>query len=156
MELIKELEEKFQEMKKDLGFNTTLEELDEIFFLKDYFQKERVIYNSLSRAICGRIVDTLNSWLNFIHGLIMPNPNSMINLVESQSFNENERQEFNKLIVKIMNYISRNTMIGVTKDKKEEAKFIDDSLVLWKELKPDFIEILSKVRNSWEEKSKEE
>ena len=111
MELIKELEEKFQEMKKDLGFNTTLEELDEIFFLKDYFQKERVIYNSLSRAICGRIVDTLNSWLNFIHGLIMPNPNSMINLVESQSFNENERQEFNKLIVKIMNYISRNNIL---------------------------------------------
>lgn len=140
-------------MKKELGFKASLEELDSIFFLRDYILREGYVSSSLSRAISHRIVDLFLSWNNYLHGMIMPNPQYLPNVSESELFDEEEKKDIILIISKIMSLSSRNSLIGVNKDKSKEGKFIDDSVVLWNDvLNPKLTEILKKVNKYWSER----
>jgi hypothetical protein len=154
-DLIKEFEEGFDAVKKGLGFKASLNELDSVFFLRDFISKEGFVSTALSRQVCARINETLVGWYNYMHSIIMPNPGSMLNMTESQAFSDEEKQELMLTMNKIMAVASSNTLNGLTKDKKEEARFIDNALSIWnKTVKPKGIEILKKVNANWKEKSK--
>ena len=60
-ELQKEFDQEFAKMKQELGFKSSFEELEKIFFLRDFIQKEGFISTSLSRMMCHRITSTFNS-----------------------------------------------------------------------------------------------
>jgi hypothetical protein len=153
-ELMNEFEQEFEKIKKELGFKPTLEEMDRIFFLKDFISKEGYVSNKLSRQLCGRMVDLFGAWYNYLHTIVMPNPASMLNMTESQAFSDDEKQEMLVLMAKCMAQVSKNTMNGLTKDKKDEAEFIDSSAGFWKkELNPKLREIIKKVKANWIEKS---
>ncbi len=153
--LSKEFEKKFEAMKNELKFNATFKDLDEVFFIKDFILKEGYASDSLSRMVCGRIVETYFTWINFLHSTVMPNPGSMIVVTEANMFNDEEKKTVTAMMTKIMALVRRNVVIGLTKDKVEEAKFIDDSLRLWNEILPEITKISKKVSDSWEEKVKQ-
>ncbi|QQG38986.1 MAG: hypothetical protein HYS32_00790 [Candidatus Woesearchaeota archaeon] len=154
-ELLKQFEEEFAKVKKDLGFKASLEELDGVFFLRDFILKEGFVPTTLSRSICGRMMETYFSWTNYLHSLLMPNPGYMISMSESQMFNDHEKEEVFKIISKVMVLINRNSIIGLTKNKADEGKFIDDCLFFWnKTFKLEIEKIVKKIKDSWEEKSK--
>ena len=153
-ELLKEFEKEFEKAKKELKFKATLEELDDIFFLKDYISKEGYISNKLSRQVCRRIVDLYLSWGQYLHGLLIPNPNSIVNMTESNAFDEEEKQEMTKLLEKLMLAANENNLISLNKDREAEKEFIDGSIALWKEVKPKFEKITKKVNDRWEERIK--
>ncbi len=149
-EILEELEEKFKIMKKELGFKTSLDELDEAFFIRDALLGARFVSEKLSRQVCSRIIDTYMVWTNYLHSLIMPNPGHMLNMNESKMFNEEEKRALLVLISKSMELTSRNNLIGLTKDRKEEAKFIDGALNFWiKSFKPEMIRVITKINNNW-------
>ena len=151
-ELLMEFEEKFETIKKELKFKTNLEELDSIFFLKDYVLEKEYVSEKLSRMVCGRIMELYGSWINYLHGLVMPNPNYLPGVTESQMFED--KDEIMKMLEKIMALVSMNTLVGLTKDKKLESKFIDDSVQLWREINPELVKMLKKVHHTWVEKGK--
>ena len=156
-ELIKQFEREFEKIKKDLGFKSSLEELDKVFFLRDFILKENYVATKLSRMVCGRIVDTYYSWANYLQGLLMPNPGHMLSMTESQVFDENEKEEIFNLCSKVMALVSRNSLVGITRDKNEEAKFIDESLEFWnKTFSSELERIMKRVKDFWIEKSKGE
>jgi len=149
-EILEELEEKFKIMKKELGLKASLEELDEVFFIRDSILMARFVSEKLSRQICSRIIETYMSWTNYLHSLVMPNPGHMLNMNESKMFNDEEKKAILKLISQAMELTSRNNLIGLTKDRKEEAKFIDNSLNFWiKSFKPEMIKIITKINENW-------
>jgi len=149
-ELIKEFEEKFAVIKKDLGFQATLKELDSVFFLKDIISRDGYVPFSLSRMICHRIGDTFMSWIGYIQSLLVPNQSSIMNCTESQMFDEKEKDNMMHLIDLVCAFVSQNAIIGLTKNKKEEAKFIDGSILLWNEkVKPSMTEITKKINQQW-------
>jgi len=151
MELIKQFEEEFEKTKKEFGFKSTLTELDNIFFLKDFISKEGYVSNKLSRQLCGRMVDLFGTWYNYLHTIIMPNPGSMLNMTESQIFSDEEKQDILALMAKCMAQVSKNTLNGLTKDKKDQAEFVDSSVELWKkELNPKLKGIIKKVKLNWD------
>jgi hypothetical protein len=155
-ELIKKFEEEFAAMQKSLGFKSTFDDLDKIFFLRDFISKERFVSKTLSRQISGRIIDLFGTWYNYLHTLVIPSPGSMLNMTESQAFSDVEKQEIMQLMSKCMAQVSKNTLNGLTKDKKDEAEFIDSSVELWKkELKPKLKEIIKKIKSNWIGKSKQ-
>ena len=152
-ELLKELEEKFKVMKRELGFKVSLEEVDSIFFIKDAVLSTGFVSEVLSRQLCSRIVDTYVNWNNYLHSLIIPNPNNMLNINESKMFNEEEKKKITKLMTEIMALVSTNTLIGLTKDKSGEARFIDDSIDFWKKtFSPELIKIIKKINDEWSKK----
>jgi hypothetical protein len=151
-ELLKELEERFGETKEDLKFKSTLEEIDSIFFIKDAILSAGFISFTFSRQLCSRIVDTYSSWTSHLHELLIPNPQSMIGITESKALNEDDRKEIFNLIKKVMRLITTNSLVGLTKDKSREAKFIDDSVEFWhKSFCPRLVKIMEKLNKGWGE-----
>lgn len=155
-EIISRLEKDFESLKKDMKIKSSFDDLERIFFLKDYIQKEGYVSTRLSRAISRRIVDLYMSWAGYLHGLIIPNPNSMITVTEHNMFEDKEKEEILRLMNRILAHCSKNSLNGLTQDLKEEAKFIDDSVALWDgEVNPKMVELIRKVNKGWTEKANE-
>ena len=152
-ELLKEFEAEFDSLRKELKVMATLGELDEVFYLRDFALEVGFVSNHLSRGICRRIADLYMNWLSYIHGLVIPNPNSLPNVTESQMFDEQEKEGIMKFIGQLMELISRNSLIGLKKDKAEEGKFMDDALKFWNEtFTPKLTVMMKKVNTGWKEK----
>jgi hypothetical protein len=152
-DLLKKFEMHFESMKKELKFKATLKELDEIFFVNDFIHKEGFVSTNLSRQLARRIVELYISWAQYLHGLLIMNPNSLTSIAESQAFTEKEKEEHGKLFDRLMVISTEHTYIGLTKDKKREAAFFDSAVSLWKEISPQLIEIMKKVGKQWDERS---
>ena len=147
--LIQEFEESFNALKKELGFKSSLEELDEIFYFRDFILQAGFVSLKLSRMLCGRIRDTFNLWISQLHAWLVPNPSSMIGISESQTFDDKEREEMTDIMKKFMAFTSENVLIGLTKDKKKEAEYIDRSIALWNDNKNNLISYAKKVNDYW-------
>lgn len=151
--ILKELKEKFEETKKDLGFKADFETLDERFFIKDSVLGAGFVSENFSRQLCSRIVETYNNWINYLHSLIMPNPGFLINLHESKMVDESDRKDITKLMSRVLAFTSMNSVIGLVKDKGKEARFIDESVRFWdEEFKPVAETIVKKINGKWNEK----
>jgi len=154
-DIIKEFQLKFEEMKKELGFKVSLDDLDNIFFIRDLILKEGYISHNLSRFVCGRIVETYSSWVNYLHGIILPNQGSIIGMTECNAFDEEEKKDIHLIMNKMMAFSCQNTLIGLEKDKKIEAEFIDNSVNQWeKQFKTKLIKLTKKINKSWADKAK--
>lgn|SRR3989338_4392281 len=153
-ELMISFEKRFTQMKKELGFKVTLNDLDEIFFLRDVIAREGHVPFSLSRMLCHRMSDTLMNWAGYLQSLLVPNTGSILNCTESQMFDEKEKEEMMKLIDTILSFVSSNAVIGLSKNKREEAEFIDGSVKLWrKTLQPELLRLTKKIHTSWVERA---
>lgn len=153
--LIQRFETDFEQMKQDLKLESTLDELDSVFFLNDFVLKNGFVSPKLSRMVCSRIAETFSSWSGYLHSIICPAPQNLINVTESQMFDEKEKNQIIGIINNFMAYISTNTLAGLSKDKDMEKRFIDGSLKLWNEIINErLIDILNKVNNGWIEKTK--
>ncbi len=151
--LIQEFEESFSELKKRLKFKASLEELDDAFYIKDAIKKDGFLSEKLSRQICYRIVENFMGWNDYLHSLIMPNPQNILNMSESKIFDADERREITELMKKAMQVSSKNSVAGLMRDEKMEGEFIDKALNVWeKEFKVKLIKIMKKINKEWEGK----
>jgi len=148
-QLLERFHTAFAKMKEELKFNASLEELDEVFFFNDYILQCRYISNRLSRMVCARIRDTFNSWISYLHSLLLPNPGSMINHAEHQLFNDADKQRITETLHSYLALTSENMLIGLNKDTAAEAKYIDNSLKVWKDNLNFLIEVSEKVNKHW-------
>lgn len=152
-EILHELEIEFAKIKKDLGFKTTLDQLDSVFFIRDEILNEGFVSNFLSRQICSRITNTYMNWNNYLHGLVFVNPGNMMLMTEARMFNDVDKKRMSSLISETMGLVSNNTLIGITKDKKKEAEFIDNALGFWNtKFKPEIEKVMKKVHDGWMKK----
>ena len=153
-DLIKELKESFEKMKSDFNIEASFEEVEKIFFIKDYILREGFVSDKLERQISSRIADLYAGWSNYLHSIIMPNPQNMLNMGESKLFSAEEKKEMTEMMKKAMELSSRNSLIGLTKDDDEQGKFIDDAVDLWEDLfSVKLIEIMRKINKEWKEES---
>lgn len=152
--LIKEMKEEFEKIQKELGFKTTFEELDSAFKLQDSICSTEFVSQTFSRQLCSRILDNYMHWYSYLNGLLMPPQGHLASQTEANLFGERKEKELIwDLIKKIMIFSSEHSLIGFTKDKVLEAKFIDESFAYWKTVfSPELIRILEKVNEGWQKK----
>ena len=150
-QILRELHEGFASVKKELGLNSSFEDLDKAFFLEDaVLQAGFVSPKALSRQICARIVDTYMGWNNYMHNLIIPNPHYMIQVNESKMLNDEDKKMIGKMISESMRFVSENMLNGLSKDKKAEADFIEGALALWNgSYKQRLESFLRKIHAGW-------
>jgi hypothetical protein len=150
--LLNELEERFKRFKEELGFKCSLDDLDKIFYIRDFILERGYISTNVGSQIRRRIIDTYYSWIEHLHSLVIPNPANMLMMTESECFNEEEKKEITNLIKKTMALISRNSIIALKKDKKEEAGFIDDAFNFWNnEFRIKVLEFMERINKKWKE-----
>ncbi|MFH1787616.1 MAG: hypothetical protein ABH811_02395 [archaeon] len=149
-ELINYFKEKFNNLKQELGFSSNLEEIDKIFFIKDYILREGFVSENLSRQLRSRMTELYVAWSNYLHSLIMPNPQNILNLSESRIFDSEEKKEITELMKKVMVVTSKNSLMSLTKENEKEAEFIDYCVNFWNnEFKKDLIKIMTKINQEW-------
>ena len=150
-ELLNELKEKFEEAKKELGFNASFEELDSAFFIKDAVLSIGFVSDGFSRQLCSRIIDTFNSWHSYLNGLMMPSSSFFASQTEAKLFNTPEDKKIIwSLIKKAMYLSSKNSIIGMSKDKNLEKEFIDEAYISWRDFYcPGILKILQRVNEGW-------
>jgi len=103
--------------------------------------------------ICSRIVDTLGLWISHMHNWIMPNPASMIAMSENKVFSDSDKEEIMGVMKQFLAFTSRNIPTGITKDRAEEAKFIDDAIKLWKDYSGLLLKFSNKIKDYWKEEA---
>ena len=154
-DILPEFEKKFEALRKELGITATLDEMDKVFFLRDYMQREGFVSNQLARQVSRRVVDTFMNWYGYLHGLIMPNPSSLPSVIESQKLDEEKKDKVNQVMAKLMAFSSKNTLIGIKHDRAQEGAFINECVQYWNEtLCPLLIDQLGQVNELWEKKTK--
>ena len=154
-ELIKELRETFEKTKKELNFKTSFEEIDSVFYLTDLILEKKFISNDFSNQLRTRILDVLIWWDNYLHGLVMPNPQNLFMIHESKALNEADKKKMMKMMSRVAHILSKNHLLRLSSNKKEEGKLIDEMIGFWKEKYLPFMkEIMSKLEYSWKEDDK--
>ena len=144
------IEEAYNKIKKERKLQTNFEELDNFFNITDVIKQEGFIPKYFERFINKRIMDLFNSWTSYLHGLVLPNPNSMINMTEHQMFSDEERNNIMNLLNKIMVISSENSLNNISEKK---TNFIDNATEFWKKnYMPELKKILKKVNSEWKSK----
>ena len=151
--IIDELEKKYSMYAKENSLEISLDELDAIFFIRDYVQREGYISNFFGRMICYRIAERYKQWILFIHKLVMPNPGSLLDQQESILF-EN-KDELVVLLHKLLELKTRYTLIGLDPKISSEVQFIRDSVSLWKSISPDLLRYVKSINTMWKEKKQQ-
>lgn len=150
-DLLKELEEKFEDMKKDLNMSINLEDLDIVFSIKNGILAEGFVSDNLSRQICSKISETFYNWIGYLNNLILPNPGSMVSQTESKLFNSKEDKEMIwSLTEEAMKYVSKNSLDVIKKDKLLQKDLMEGALMFWKnEFSIKAGLIMERIHNSW-------
>ncbi len=145
-------EKRFNAYKKEHDLKTSLEEIDNICFYYDLVYQTGFVSDDIGTSIRGRITDLFGQWAFALQNVLMPNPASMIDAKEATNFTDLEKQEIEKLLNEIYYLIRKSTVIGLQKDKKAEAKLIDELVGLWNDrLKKAFIELEEKHVKFWDD-----
>lgn len=148
--IITELEEKFKKIKEKLKFKANLDDLDKAFSVRDVVIKDGFVSEDLSKQIRYRIVEVYMGWNDYLHSLIMPNPQNMLNISESKVLSSEQKKEITELMKKIMEISSRNAIINFTRDNQIESKLIDDALGFWEnDFKKNLLIVLKKINEEW-------
>lgn len=149
--LIKEYEKDFEGLKKKLGFNLTIEDLESEFYIKDYILEMGYVRENLSMQITSRIVDYYRNWSNYLNNLLMPNPGFMPHQTEAKLFNsEKERNKVWEMLKLCMKYSSEYSLMFLDKDEEMQKNFIENSFKEWKDvLRPFLKKAIAKVYDAW-------
>ena len=150
-ELLKELEKKFGESKKELNFKPSFEELENEFALNDFILSSDFVSENFSRQLCSRIVEHYREWHGYLNNLLLPNPSYYAGQTESKLLNsEDDRQKIWTLIKISMKFSSMHSLLALKHDKKLETDFINESYSSWINLfKPGLIYVMAKLNEGW-------
>jgi hypothetical protein len=153
-QLLKELEKEFEDFKKEIGFNPSLEELNLEFSLKNDVLSKGFVPEDLSKYFCSLIADYFRAWHGYLNGLLVPNSNFYANQTEAKLFNnETDRKLVWELIGKAMEFSSESALISLSLDKEKVKKFIEDSYgYCISEFRPSILEIMKRVNEAWRSK----
>ena len=149
-EILLLLKARFEELQKDLKFKASFKQLDEIFFIKDHYLERKTMPERFDRDLSHRIASTFNSWIGTLHNWVIPNPSSLIAITESNQFSDEEKEEMKKVMKDFMKILSLNSVIGLGKDKKLQAKYFDEAHEIWLKHKGFMLDKINKVHAYWE------
>ena len=145
-----DLKEEYDKLKYKIP---KFEDLDYEFELSSANIKDK---NFLIRSIRRRLNDKVIFYCRIIEGLIYPNANNLIGMVEVKSFSEDEKEKMSKIYKKLMEFERQSLSLDVEPDEKKEVEFINNLFKEWKKFKDEMIKITKKMKESWHLEEKEE
>ncbi|PIN74816.1 hypothetical protein COV18_06385 [Candidatus Woesearchaeota archaeon CG10_big_fil_rev_8_21_14_0_10_37_12] len=155
-QILKKLETDFNKVKKELKIKQSLDELDNLFSVREIVLDKGRVPLDLGRSLASIAVNFYMGWYNYLNGLIMPNPGFIASMNESSIFSEEDKDKIHILMSKLMALSSLNGRITTSKDKKLAAEVIDRAIALWPEFSKEVDELLQRVNAMWEKRSKDQ
>ncbi|MCA9487351.1 MAG: hypothetical protein KC516_00105 [Nanoarchaeota archaeon] len=150
--VLKELEERYEELKKEMGLSMSFQEMEDEFSIKDAILFDGFVGEKFSRQLCSKIAERFANWSNYLNGLIVPNSGFLPSSTESKIFSlEEDKKLIWNLIKNLMAFTSKNSLIVTKGDKEMEKEFLERSFLFWKnEFKPAASSIIKRVNEVWD------
>jgi len=148
-QLLDELDSSFSAWKQNVKFSASLDDLDDIFFIKDFVLSTGFVSPQINRMICSRIRDTFDSWVRTIHSWLVPTPYSIISEVENSQLTDDDREKLRNALHDFMSIITLNVVVGISKDSQKEAAFVDEGLKVWKKHVGLLTNTMQRIQTAW-------
>ncbi len=139
--------EKLQKKHKLPGLHELEQEYEVAAYIKD-LEGLNLQYQMLLE-IRRRMAERFNSWINYLHALVFPNQGSMIDMKESEQFNEDEKNLINDLLNKLMFMNRVAVRLDLLSSEQEEAKYIRVYHRIWLDVKNGIRYIVDKNVEAW-------
>lgn len=151
--ILSELKDEFSKWKTEIGFKSSYEQIQEFFDIENFVLKEDHVPVKLGRAVAWKIVDVYSGWLNYFHGLIMPNTGYLVNMNESKMLDETMKKKVSSMMSEVLAITSLSSYIAVSKDKNAEKEFVDRAVDYWEsKFKKEVSELMKKINEGWDKK----
>ena len=103
----------------------------------------------LTRAIRRKMVEKLEFFVKIIEILIFPDASSLASMQESKLLDEDHRNNLLKLYKHLMIYDRISLSLEIDNDDKKNIKFIQDLYSEWNVVKPQLMEVVKIMTDSW-------
>jgi hypothetical protein len=131
-----------------------LEALDREIEIVDLLSERREMPQDMISTIRRRFTEAIYSWINFVHSLIIPNPQSIISNKDAEAFSDKEKEDIYKIMAVLAGMTRESTSFEAKKGKaKEEAKFISDNFPKYLEIKKDLAKLNEKIAAYWQKEA---
>ena len=143
---------------EELGkkYNLHIKELDKELELIDTLAKRREFPEFPLRIIRRRLVDIHLLWINYLHSFIFPNPQSIVIIKEAEAFDDKEKDEIYKLMVKFAKATRESVVFEIKRDDEKEAEFIKTSFENFKKIKKQLEPFAEKNIEFWRKESEKD
>lgn len=150
MSEVEKFKEKYSRLQKkyDLpGIDDIDRDFGLLFVIKDKGAPERTLV-----AVRKLMADVYNNWAAYVAAFITPNPASIVNYKEQESFDEDDVKKAGIILSKLMFWIRTSNQISLLwKDERQDAEFIKSSYKEFLGLKKDIDFFLTKNIEKWKE-----
>ncbi len=160
---VKKLKEDYKELQKKENITIPYEELDKRFSLTTIIQQHKIVYkNEVLNFILYIISDNLYKMLELYNYILTPNPSSVLAVKESSFFNEEEKKEIEKHLVKTISFtrslakIRSNLYDVKNKEKIDYDEFFKKTINLFDEHIVFNKKLYEKMSSSWLKEKEEE
>lgn len=127
------------------------EQLDDRFEITDHTANNGFVPKHFLRYLRRRIVNVMDGWVNYLHGIVLPGEQSMILYEEANHFTQEEKDEAFALIKRVMRLGRKNVLLETLLDEEEDAAFIQHANKEWESIREDLKPFVEKSRSVWEE-----
>ena len=147
---MKELDVKFSELKTDLGFNVSFDELEKEFFLRDAVLEMGYVKENFKSQMASRIIDYFRNWAAYLNSLLTPQ-GVYVNQVESKIFSSDEdKKEIWEMIRVCMKFSSMYSSMFLNRNNEMQKYFFDSAYQAWiKDIRPKMGKIMERVHKAW-------
>ncbi|MBW2992589.1 hypothetical protein KY345_05210 [Candidatus Woesearchaeota archaeon] len=104
------------------------------------------------RNIRRKIIEKVEYYAKIIEELLQPETN-LINMYETRVFAENEKEDIYNILKKLMFFTRLSAETALKADEKEDVNFLANFLKEWTKLKPSLLNIISRIKDSWEKET---
>lgn len=148
-------------MNKDFDIKKEYEIFKKKYKLPDFndlnkeFDLEEIEHDGfLLRRIRNKIYDKVDFFIKIIESIVYPSSSNVANLYETKFFTENDMEECEKLLKKLM-FLDRSfILLDIEEDEQKDAEFINEVYKDWLILKKDLIKFLEIMKKSWKKEDK--
>lgn len=152
-ELLKNLRESFDLLKKDLKFSSNFEELDKAFLIKDFILEEGYVAENFFVQFSSRIAAFYGEWLRYLNNLLVPSSEFLASQTEIKLFNTEDDKKHVWALIKIgMKFANMKVLLTLQEDRKMQAEFIDESFNSWDGIfKPGVSSLVKRAYAAWKD-----
>lgn len=101
------------------------------------------------RNIRRKAIEKVEYYTKIIEELLQPE-NTLINMYETKAFGDDKKEKIYFVLKKLMFFLRSSAETALKADENEDVNFLCSFFKDWIEIKSDLLEIILKIKGSWE------
>jgi hypothetical protein len=149
-------ESKLEKLKKDYKIIQKTYNLPEFNILNSEFAIEKVAETEtdfLIRGVALVMAEKFSNYLRFVELILNPSNSPMFIFSLIKTMGEEEKRKLSEIYKELTKIELTLVELDVDFSEEKEADFINNSYTTWLGVKKDFIGVIEKMKNNWDNKS---